>query len=82
MSVEHVNVHEVLQVFGQRVASQAGEFVSALDALGLPVCPVQFVLVHSQAKRVRQLAANQNLYAKKTNKNKAIDVFTFQNSQS
>lgn len=64
VSVEHVNVHEVLQVFGQCVPSQACELVSALDALGLPVCPVQLVLVYSEAKGVRQLAANQNLDTK------------------
>lgn len=40
VSVEHVNVHEVLQVFSKCVPSQADELVSALDALGLPVCPV------------------------------------------
>lgn len=62
--MEHVDVHEVLQVFGQCVSAQASELVSALDALGLPVCPVQLVPVYSQAKGVRQLAANQNLYAK------------------
>lgn len=59
-----MNVHEVLQVLGQRVSAQAGELIGALDALGLPVCPVQLVLVYGQAKGVRQLAANQNLYAK------------------
>lgn len=58
MPVEHVNVHEVLQVFGERASPQAGELVGALDALGLPVRPVQLVLVYSQAKGVRQLAAN------------------------
>lgn len=56
--MEHVNVHEVLQVFGERASPQAGELVGALDALGLPVRPVQLVLVYSQAKGVRQLAAN------------------------
>lgn len=40
VSVKHVDVHEVLQVFSQSVSSQAGELVSTLDALGLPVCPV------------------------------------------
>lgn len=63
-SVEHVNVHEVLQVFGQRVSAQPGELVGALYALGLPVCPVQLVLMHSQAKGVRELAADQNLCGK------------------
>lgn len=63
--VEHVNVHQVLQVFGQRAAAQAGELVGALDALRLPVRPVQLVLVDSQAEGVGQLAANQNLHAKK-----------------
>lgn len=62
--MEHVNVHEVLQVFGQRVSAQAGELVCALDALRLPVCPVQLVLVDGQAEGVGQLAANQNLHAK------------------
>lgn len=52
-SVEHVNVHEVLKVFGQCVSAQAGELVSTLNALGLPVCPVQLVLMYSQAKGVR-----------------------------
>lgn len=51
--MEHVNVHEVLEVFGQRVSAQAGELVSALNALGLPVCPVQLVLMYSQAEGVR-----------------------------
>ena len=64
--VEHVNIHEVLQVFSQRLSSQPGELVGTLDALGLPVCPVQLVLVHSQAEGVRQLSANQNLYATTT----------------
>jgi len=59
--MEHMNVHEVLQVFCQRLSSQASELISALDALRLPVCPVQLVLMYSQAKGVRQLAANQNL---------------------
>lgn len=61
VSMEHVNVHEILQVLCQRLSTQARELVSALDALGLPVCPVQLVLMHSEAKRVGQLAANQNL---------------------
>lgn len=52
-SVEHVNVHEVLKVFSQRVSAQACELVSALNALGLPVCPVQLVLMYSQAEWVR-----------------------------
>lgn len=59
-----MNVHEVLQVFGQRVSAQAGELVGTLYALGLPVCPVQLVLMHSQAKGVRELAADQNLCGK------------------
>lgn len=48
-----MNVHEVLKVFGQCVSAQAGELVSTLNALGLPVCPVQLVLMYSQAKGVR-----------------------------
>lgn len=62
MSLEHVNIHEVLQVFGKRVPSQAGELVRTLDALGLPVSPVQHVFMDSEAKGVRQLTANQNLH--------------------
>jgi len=59
--VEHVDVHEVLQVLGERAPVQPGELVGALDALGLPVRPVQLVLVYGEAEGVRQLAVNQNL---------------------
>lgn len=51
--MEHVNIHEVLQVFSQCASFQAGHLISTLDALGLPVSPVQLFLMHSQAKRVR-----------------------------
>lgn len=64
VSLEHVYVHKVLQVFSQSVSSQASELVSTLDALGLPVRPVQLILMYSQAEGVRQLGANQNLHAK------------------
>lgn len=64
--MEHVNVHQILQVLSQRVALQTRELVSTVDALGQPVGPVQLVFVHSESKRVRQLAANQNLKKTKT----------------
>jgi len=59
--VEHVDVHEVLQVLGQRAAVEPRQLVGALDALGLPVGPVQPVLVQRQAEGVGQLGANQHL---------------------
>lgn len=58
MAVEHVYVHEVLQVLHQGGAAQAGQLVGALDALGVPVGPVDLVLVQGQAEGVRQLAAD------------------------
>lgn len=62
--MEHVNVHEVLQVFCQCLSTQTCQLIGALNALRLPVRPVQFILVYSQAKGVGQLAANQNLDVK------------------
>lgn len=61
VSVEHVDVHEVLQIVHQRASSQTGQFVGTLDALGLPVCPVDLISVQRETKRVGQLAADQHL---------------------
>lgn len=47
------------------MSSQAGELVGALDALRLPVCPVELVLMQSETKGVGQLAANQYLHTMK-----------------
>lgn len=58
MAVEHVDVHEVLQVLHQCGTIQTRQLVGTLDALGMPVRPEDPVLVKRQAKRVWQLATN------------------------
>src|SRR5277367_6376679 len=54
-SVEHVDVHEVVEVGNQGGSLVSGQFIGALDALRLPVCPVDAPFVQAQAERMRQV---------------------------
>lgn len=65
VSVEHVDVHEVLEIVHQCASPQTSQFVSTLDALGLPVCPVDLIFVQRETKWMGQLATDQHLQTEK-----------------
>lgn len=60
-AVEDMDVHEVLQILLQGLPVQPRQPVSALDTLGLPVCPIDALFIEGQPKRVGELASNQHL---------------------
>ena len=60
-SMEHVDVHQVVEIAQQSAPVAAVHFVCHLNALRLPVGPVDGVLVQSQAERVRQIGRYQDL---------------------
>lgn len=49
-----MDVHGEVQLVADDLLVLACEFVSAVDALGVPVRPVEAVLEHSDGKRVRE----------------------------
>lgn len=59
--VENMNIHKILQIVLQRFPSLPSPSICALDAFGLPVCPVDSLAIKSKSKGVRQIAPNQHL---------------------
>lgn len=56
-----MNIHKILQIVLQRFPSLPSPSICALDAFGLPVCPVDSLAIKSKSKGVRQIAPNQHL---------------------
>ena len=54
LGVEGVDVHGVVQAVAHCLDVVPAELVGLVDALRVPVRPVQFVLKHRQGKRVGQ----------------------------
>ena len=54
LGVERVDIHREVQLALDHLDSGAGEFVGAVDALCVPVRPVDGVLEQRDGKRVRQ----------------------------
>lgn len=52
LRVQRVDVHGEVQLVADDLLVLAGEFIGAVDALGVPVGPVQAVLEHRDGKRV------------------------------
>jgi len=52
LRVQCVDVHREVEFVAYDLLVLACEFVGTVDALGVPVCPVQTVLKHSDSKRV------------------------------
>jgi len=52
--VQRVDVHGEVQLVADDLLVLAGELVGAVDALGVPVGPVEAVLEHRDGKRVGQ----------------------------
>lgn len=50
--MQRVDVHREVEFVADDLLVLACEFVGTVDALGVPVCPVQTVLKHSDSKRV------------------------------
>lgn len=61
LRMQRVDVHREVQFVADDLLVLACEFVGAVDALGVPVCPVQTVLKHSDSKWVREALANNSL---------------------
>lgn len=59
--VENMNIHKILQIVLQCFPRLPTPPVCALDAFGLPVCPVDSLTIKSKSKGVRQIAPNQHL---------------------
>lgn len=49
-----MDVHGKVQLVANNLLILAGEFIGTVDALGVPVSPVQAVLKHCDGKRVWQ----------------------------
>lgn len=49
-----MDVHGEVQLVANDLLVLAGEFIGAVDALGVPVSPVEAVLKHCDGKRVGQ----------------------------
>ena len=61
--VEGVYVHwEVELVVDRGDGHVARELVGLVDALGVPVCPVQLILKHGDGKRVGQTCVTQHTH--------------------
>ena len=54
LRVQRVDVHGEVQLVADDLLVLARELVGAVDALGVPVRPVQAVLEHRDGKRVRE----------------------------
>ena len=52
--MKRVNVHREMQPISHGLHRITMELIGLVDALGVPVRPVQFILKHGQSKRVRQ----------------------------
>lgn len=54
LGVQGVDVHGEVQLVADNLLVLAGEFIGAVDALGVPVSPVEAVLKHRDGKRMWQ----------------------------
>lgn len=52
LGVQGVNVHGEVQLVANDLLVLSSELVGTVDALGVPVCPVQAVFKHGNCKRV------------------------------
>lgn len=54
LGVQGVDVHGKVEFVANDLLVLASKFVSTIDALGVPVCPVQAVFKHCDGKGVRE----------------------------
>lgn len=54
LGVQSVDIHGEMQLVANDLLVLAGEFIGAVDALGVPVSPVEAVLKHRDGEWVRQ----------------------------
>lgn len=62
LGVQSVDVHGEMELVADDLLVLAGEFIGAVDALGVPVSPVEAVLKHRDGERVRQ-ACEEGLHS-------------------
>ena len=62
LSVEHVNIHQVLKVTNHHLPIRSVDFVSRLYVVSDPVCPVNQLVVDGDAKRIRSVFRQQSLH--------------------
>lgn len=61
LRMQRVDVHREVEFVADDLLVLACEFVGTVDALGVPVCPVQTVLKHGDSKWVWEPLANNSL---------------------
>lgn len=54
LGVQGVDVHGEMEFVANDLLILASEFVSTIDALGMPICPVQAVFKHGDGKGMRE----------------------------
>lgn len=54
-----MDIHGEMELVADDLLVLAGEFVGAVDALGVPVCPVEAVLKHGDGEWVRQTCGGE-----------------------
>ena len=54
LGVQGVDVHGEVQFVANDLLVLAGKLVSTIDALGVPVCPVQAIFKHGDGKGMRE----------------------------
>lgn len=54
LGVQSVDIHGEVELVANDLLVLAGEFIGTVDALGVPVSPVEAVLKHRDGERVRQ----------------------------
>lgn len=54
LGVQSVDIHGEMQLVANDLLVLAGEFIGTVDALGVPVGPVEAVLKHRDGEWVRQ----------------------------
>lgn len=60
LRVKRVDVHGEMQFVSDHLLVLASKLVCAVDALGVPVCPVQIILKHCDGKRMRKTWQRQD----------------------
>ena len=75
--VEHMDVHQVLEVRAQFAPVASVPFVGEADGLVLPVGPVHPVIVQGEAERMRQVLLYQRLQVKRMEINFKWDTENF-----
>lgn len=61
LGVQGVDVHGEVEFVANDLLVLASKFVGTIDALGVPVCPVQAVFKHRDGKGMREALANDSL---------------------